>query len=70
MNIGRYQVDGELGRGGFGVVYSAVDSGLGRAVAIKGLLDPGADPAELIVPLWDGSNPRLQATASARSAAE
>ncbi|MFN0103949.1 MAG: bifunctional serine/threonine-protein kinase/formylglycine-generating enzyme family protein [Bryobacteraceae bacterium] len=48
MNVGRYKVDGELGRGGFGVVYSAMDPGLGRPVAIKGLLDPGADPAELI----------------------
>ncbi|MFN0103032.1 MAG: bifunctional serine/threonine-protein kinase/formylglycine-generating enzyme family protein [Bryobacteraceae bacterium] len=48
MYIGRYEVDGELGRGGFGVVYSAVDPGLGRAVAIKALLDPGADPAELV----------------------
>ncbi len=48
MNIGRYQVDGELGRGGLGVVYSAVDPGLERALAIKGLLDPKADTAELI----------------------
>ncbi len=48
MDIGRYQVVGELGRGNFGVVYSAVDSGLNRAVAIKALLDPGADMAELV----------------------
>ena len=48
MDIGRYQVVGELGRGNFGVVYSAVDSGLNRAVAIKALLDPGAGMAELV----------------------
>jgi hypothetical protein len=37
----RYQVDGELGRGGFGVVLRARDRELERAVAIKLLADQG-----------------------------
>jgi serine/threonine-protein kinase len=41
QRIGPYQVEGEIGRGGMGVVYRATDPRLGRAVAIKTL------PAEL-----------------------
>ena len=33
--VGRYEVRGLVGRGAMGVVYSAVDPGLGRSVAIK-----------------------------------
>jgi serine/threonine protein kinase/tetratricopeptide (TPR) repeat protein len=44
MQIGRFRVLQELGRGGEGVVYSALDSVIGRTVAIKALLaGQGAD---------------------------
>ncbi len=39
--LGRFQVERELGRGGFGTVYAALDTALGRRVALK-VLHPGA----------------------------
>lgn len=46
--IGVYQVDGEIGRGGMGVVYRATDTSLGRAVAIKTLPTELGDSLELM----------------------
>src|SRR5678810_952818 len=41
--IGRYEVQAELGRGGFGRVYRAYDPTVGRPVAIKILTQVSAD---------------------------
>jgi serine/threonine-protein kinase len=41
--IGRYQVLGELGRGGFGRVYRGYDPTVGRPVALKVLTDVSGD---------------------------
>src|SRR6266700_1989435 len=43
--IGKYNVEGILGRGGMGVVYKAVDSQIGRYVAIKMITSNRDDPS-------------------------
>lgn len=43
--IGKYEVVREIGRGGMGIVYEAVDPDLGRTVAVKVLKNP--DPERL-----------------------
>jgi serine/threonine protein kinase/tetratricopeptide (TPR) repeat protein len=44
--VGRFQIRGEIGRGGFGAVYEAFDPDLGRSVALK-TLRPGRTRREL-----------------------
>lgn len=44
--IGRYEVNGEIGRGGLAVVYRAKDTVLGRTVALKLLMDQNTEKNE------------------------
>ena len=43
--VDRYEMEGQLGEGGMGVVYRALDTKLNRSVAIKFLSNEFADPA-------------------------
>src|SRR4051794_9931891 len=47
QQIGRYRIEGEIGRGGMGLVFRGRDPDLNRTLAIKVLLDKYAGNAEV-----------------------
>jgi serine/threonine protein kinase len=52
--IGSYRIECQLGEGGMGTVYRALDGKLNRPVALKVLSDDLADPAALSARGEDG----------------